>query len=201
MQIMFTVPEGVKEYIKQGKDYPFPPPPTRRCPNNECNKIVPFKKHGFYQRHVILSVITDRIFIRRYICPLCGHTISYLPSFCLPRFIYGCKEILLYIGEAFTRKGVLQSLLDQLNVNVGLTLSRQLVHHYKKRVLQNIELIQAGIRQLKPDVKLPDVSLCKEERAKKLVVMLKDPPDQEYSFSQRFYHTTNKTFLTLCKSL
>lgn len=101
MQILFTVQEGLEEYIKKGKDYPFPPPPVRRCHNNNCKKVVQFKKHGFYQRHLITNIFRDKILIRRYICPLCG--------------------------------------------------------------------------------------------------MMKDSPDQEYSFTQKFHQTTNKTFLTLCK--
>ncbi|WP_028309328.1 hypothetical protein [Desulfitibacter alkalitolerans] len=200
MQIFFTVIEGIEEYVKKGKDYPFPLPPFRRCHNQDCNKVVKFKKHGFYQRHLITNIFRDKIFIRRYICPLCGHTISYLPSFCLPRFVHGLKEILLYIEKAFLRRGTLKACLDKLNsINDGLNLSRQLVYHYMKRFMQNLSLIQTGLRQLNPGLELPKATLSAKERAKKLVVMMKDDPDQENSFSQKFYETTNKTFLTLCK--
>lgn len=200
MQILFTVQEGLEEYIRKGKDYPFPPPPVRRCHNNNCKKVVQFKKHGFYQRHLITNIFRDKILIRRYICPLCGHTLSYLPNFCLPRFVHGVKEILLYIEKTFMGKETLKSCLDKLNsINEGLNISRQLVYHYKKRFMQNLSLIQAGLRQLNPEIRLPNNSLCKIERAKKLVVMMKDSSDQEYSFTQKFHQTTNKTFLTLCK--
>jgi hypothetical protein len=97
-------------------------------------------------------------------------------------------------------KETLKSCLDKLNsINEGLNISRQLVYHYKRRFMQNLSLIQAGLRQLNPEIRLPNNSLCKIERAKKLVVMMKDSSDQEYSFTQKFHQTTNKTFLTLCK--
>ena len=140
------------------------------------------------------------IVIRWCICPLCGHTISYLPNFRLTRFVYGVKEILLYLKRALMGKETLKSRLDKLNgINEVLNLSRQLIYHHKRRFMQNLSLIQAGLRQLNPGIRLPDNSLCKIKRAKKLVVMIKGAPDQEYSFSQKFHETTNKTFLTLCK--
>lgn len=200
MQIIFTVQEGIDEYVKKGKDYHFPPPPTRRCPNNDCSRLVHFRKHGFYQRHLIDNTFKDKIYIRRYICPLCSHTISYLPSFCLPRFAHGLKLILLYIEKTLLSNGTLKACLDKLNsLTEGLSLSRQLVYHYRRRFMNNLNLIQAGLRQIKPLAIMPESTLDKKERAKKLVVMMKDSPNQEHSFSQLFYQTTNKTILTLCK--
>lgn len=200
MQILFTVKEGLEEYIKKGKDYPFPQPPLRRCHNSNCNRLVQFKKHGFYRRYLITDIFKDKILIRRYICPLCGHTLSYLPSFCLPRFAHGVKEIILYLEKAFIKKETLKSCLDKLNnINENLNISRQLVYHYKRRFMKNLNLIQAGLRQLNPEIILPNASLCKIKRAKKLVVVMKGAPDQEYSFSQRFHKITNKSFLALCK--
>jgi len=200
MQIFFTVKEGINEYIEKGKEYQFPAPPLRRCSNHDCNKLVQFKKHGFYQRHLITNTFRDKIFIRRYICPLCGHTISYLPNFCLSRFVHGLKEILLYIEKAFMRKGTLKAYLDKLNrINEGLNLSRQLVYHYRKRFKQNLNLIQTGLRQMNPELELPETNLLAKERAKMLLVIIKENLDRVDSFSQKFYENTNKTILTLCK--
>lgn len=202
MQIIFTVLGGLEEYINKGKKYPFPAAPVRRCHNNNCNKIVRFKKHGFYQRYLITEFFKDKIFIRRYICPLCGHTLSYLPSFCLPRFIYGLKNIMIYMINAFNGDGTLKDCLDKLNsITGGLNIPRQLVHHYRKRFMQNLDLIQAGLRQLHPEVKLPCNTLERKERARELLVIIKDNLDRVYSFSQKFYEKTNKTLFTLCKLL
>ncbi len=198
MQIFFNVKEGLAEYVIKGKEYPFPPPPLRSCHN--CKTSVQFKKHGFYQRHLITNFFRDKIFIRRYICPLCGHTISYLPNFCLPRFVYGLKDIFSYIEESIACSGTLKACLDKLNaVNEDLNLSRQLVYHYRKRFMQNLNLIQTGLRQMDPEIELPADNLSIIKRAKKLLVMIKDDLDRVCSFSQEFYETTNKTFLALCK--
>jgi len=45
MKYIFNVHEGIHEYIKLGRNYPFPPPPTKRCHNPKCNKLVSFRKH------------------------------------------------------------------------------------------------------------------------------------------------------------
>ncbi len=198
MQIYFTVKEGINIYIQMGKNYPFPPPPLTRCHN--CRKTVQFKKHGFYGRFLVTTIFKDKIYIRRYICPACGHTISYLPSFCLPRFIYGLEYIFSYTYHSFLSSSTLTSCLEKLNViNKGLGITRQLLYHYRKRFMENLNLIQTGLRQMNPKVKLPDSTLNKRERAKKLLMMIKDAPDRVDSFSQKFYETTNKTILALCK--
>lgn len=197
MQIYFTV-ERVEEYIEKGKQYPFPSPPNRRC--HQCNKTVQYKKHGFYKRYLITTFFKEKIFIRRYICPLCGHTISYLPSFCLSKFIHELGYIFTYIYDTFNRKGTLKECLDRLNaVHKGLNISRQVIYHYKKRFEKNLKLIQMGLRQMDPQVQLPDDKLAETERAKKLLLIIKDAPYRVYTFSQKFYEATNKPFLALCK--
>ncbi len=200
MQKYFTVKESVEEYARKGKEYPFPPPTLKRCHNPNCNKIVQYKKHGFYRRYLITNTFKDKILIRRYICPVCGHTISYLPQFCLSRFIYGLKYIFTCIYEYFMRKGTLKAYLSKLNaINLGLNISRQLVYHYRKRFIQNLKLIQTGLRQMNPKIKLPDDELSQIERAKMLLVVIKNNLDRNYTFSRKFHDTTNKTFLALCK--
>ena len=198
MQKIFTVKGDMMTYIQMGKNYPFPPPPLKRC--HKCRKNVQFKKHGFYRRFLVDTIFKDKIYIRRYICPSCGHTISYLPSFCLPRFIYGLEHIFSYTYHSFSSSGTLTSCLEKLNaINQGLGITRKLLYHYRKRVMENLKLIQTGLRQMNPKVKLPDSTMNKKERAKKLLMMIKDAPDRVDSFSQKFYETTNKTILALCR--
>jgi hypothetical protein len=90
--------------------------------------------------------------------------------------------------------------LERLNnKNPGLDLSRQLVFHYRKRFLKNLPLIENGLRQVYGNIRLPEETLEKEERAKKLLEIVKNGPSTIHSFSQQFHQETNKTFLALCK--
>jgi len=93
MQIMFETHCTVEEYVKQGKNFPFPKAPGR-CTNPKCRMPVKMKKHGFYERYYIKAGFSRKILIRRYYCPYCGKTVSFIPHFCLPRFQY-CSEIIM----------------------------------------------------------------------------------------------------------
>jgi len=200
MQHIFTAKGTFDEYISLGKKFPFPAAPMKRCHNLACKKIVQYKKHGFYDRYFISVVYRAKIFIRRYICPICGHTISYLPHFCLPGFIHALEHVFGYIYAVFWRDGTIKSALDKLSVNnPGLDLSRQLVYHYRKRFLNNLSLIQNTLRLVYKGIKLPEESLKKEERAKKLLDIVKNGSTTIHSFSQEFHKETTKTFLALCK--
>lgn len=195
MQIYFTVEEGVEKYVEMGRDYPFPPPPTLVC--HHCKRLTEFKKHGFYKRFIITISIKDKVYIRRYICPHCKHTVSYLPSFCLTRFIYGIEYIFDYIYQAFNTTDSLKACLDKLNATYkGLNISRQLLYHYKNRFMDNLKSIQTGLRQLVPRIKLPEDSLDKKERAKRLLFLIKETTVQAHSFSQRYYQQTNQALLS-----
>jgi len=200
MQNIFTVKGTIEEYISQGKLFPFPPAPKKRCHNPSCNRIVQFKKHGFYCRYFISTVYKAKIYIRRYICPICGCTISYLPHFCLPGFIHALEHIFGYIHAIYWRSGSIKAALEEQNIkNPGLDLSRQLVYHYRKRFINNISLMENGLRLVYKGVQLPEENLCKEERAKRLLDIVKNGPTTIHSFSQQFHQETNKTFLALCK--
>jgi hypothetical protein len=195
MQYIFSVKEGIQEYVKLGKRYPFPPPPVQRCHNPRCNKIVHYQKHGFYERYYCSSEFRGKIVIRRYICPLCNHTISYIPHFCLPRFINAVKHIFEYIYCSFYRKGSFKSVIEQLNLKMGIQFSRQILYYYRKRFIENINAIQHGIRQLITGVKLPDIMLKKEEKAREVLAIVRKGYPDIHLFSQEFYQAATKTFL------
>ncbi|WP_051533879.1 hypothetical protein [Desulfitibacter alkalitolerans] len=201
MQIYFTVKVSIKEYIEKGRAYPFPEPPLRRCHNHKCSKIVQYKKHGFYERHLITAFFKDKISIRRCICPLCGYTISYLPDFCLPRFIHTLKDIFTYMYKTLCSKETLKACLEKLNDRGDLSISRQLIYHYKKRLMDNIQLIQMGLRQINSGITLPEYKLPKIKRVKMLLGLIKNELGGFHSFSRNFHEKTNKTILTLCKLL
>ena len=94
LQKIFTVTEGIYEYVNLGREYPFPTAPFSRC--HKCGQVVHFKKHGFYERYLVCRFFNGRIIIRRYICPHCGCTISFLPDFCLPGYIHALEHIFEY---------------------------------------------------------------------------------------------------------
>ena len=195
MQYIFNVHEGIHEYIKLGRNYPFPPPPTKRCHNPKCNKLVSFRKHGFYERYYYSKEYKGKIVIRRYICPLCGCTISYIPNFCLPGFINAINHIFEYIYNLFYRKGSINSVIKQLNLKNNVQFSRQILYYYRKKFIKNLNTIQNGLRQIIHKVKLPDETLGNTEKARNvLAIVVREFPNIQL-FSQKYYKATAKTFL------
>ncbi len=195
MQYIFNVKEGIHKYIKLGKHYSFPPPPIKRCHNPKCNKTVHFRKHGFYERYFYSSEYKGKVLIRRYICPLCGCTISYIPHFCLPGFINAVKHIFEYIYYSFYREGSINSAIKHLNLEYGIQISRQTLYYYRKKFIKNIDMVQNGIRQIIRGVKLPDKTLEDIEKARNvLAIVISEYPDI-HLFSQKYYQATTKTFL------
>ncbi|MCD5413449.1 MAG: hypothetical protein LR001_00375 [Clostridiales bacterium] len=196
MQKIFEIEGSIEEYVEKGRKYQFPPPPFESCHN--CKKMVRFGKHGFYDRYSILETFSGNVVCRRYICPLCNRTISYLPSFCLPGFTYGVKEIWRCLKEIILSYGTLKACLNKLNdIYVRLNISRQLAYHYKKRFMKNLILIQIVLRQMNSRIELPEENVSLRERAKKLVEIIRESPKAICSISQEFYALSNKTFLTL----
>ena len=199
MQYIFNVKEGIHEYVKLGRHYSFPPPPTKRCHNPKCSKMVHFRKHGFYERYYTSWEYKGKIVIRRYICPLCGCTISYIPHFCLPGFINALNHIFEYIYNSFYRKGSINSVIKLLNLKYNLQFSRQILYYYRKKFIKNIDAIQNGIRQIIQGVKLPDETFEDVEKARNvLAIMISEFPDIHF-FSQKYYQATAKTFLATNK--
>lgn len=195
---VFTVKCGVLGYMRLGRKYPFLKAPFMRC--HKCGKLVKFKKHGFYERYFLCSIFNGRIIIRRYRCPVCGVTISMIPSFCLPGYTHGLEHVFEYIYSAFYRRGTLNACIQELNTEFNLHISRQLLYHYRKRFMANITLIKIGIRQLKHNISFLDTS-DKKERAKEILNIVRNWPGKINSFSQQFTNVNNQTFLALSKLL
>lgn len=95
LQQIFLIEIDPEEYARQGESFDFPVPDN--CPNSDCLNFTPLKKHGFYERNCLDFTYQGKILIRRYYCPHCGKTISYLPSFCLPYFQYSLAVIYFII--------------------------------------------------------------------------------------------------------
>lgn len=88
-----------REYSSRGKNNLFPD--FYRCPNPRCSYHDRLWRNGFYQRNVIYFDATYTVFIQRYRCPVCGHTVSALPTFLLPHYQYALAVIFLCF-EAIT---------------------------------------------------------------------------------------------------
>ena len=144
MQKIFFTNQSPDSYTDiHGK---FPPPPGR-CPNKSCNLPVVLKKHGFYERHLILKEFLGLIKIRRYKCPVCGKTLSMLPSFCVPGFQYGAATIINLLQDAIPS---VKSAEKKWSNHIA-QISRRHITFYLKRLRENRGLLQYGINQMSPD--------------------------------------------------
>ena len=69
----------VQEYIDWFPQLNFPRPGV--CPN--CQAVNLFTGHGFYRRKPLSATQVYRLWIKRWYCTACHHTLSLLPSFLL----------------------------------------------------------------------------------------------------------------------
>jgi hypothetical protein len=69
----------VHEYVDQFTQLDFPRPEV--CPH--CHAVNVFISHGFYPRKPLSATQVYRIWIKRWLCKVCRHTLSLLPSFLL----------------------------------------------------------------------------------------------------------------------
>jgi len=122
LQQIFLTSRSPEEYARQGENFEFPVP--ERCPNPACMVPIPPKKHGFYQRNCLDFNYRGRIIIRRYYCPYCGKTVSYLPSFCLPYYQYSLAIIYLILVSYFSANMSYSSILSHLIPDYGLDVKK-----------------------------------------------------------------------------
>jgi hypothetical protein len=91
MQRIYWCHIPLTEYCRLGKLNLFPE--FGRCPHKKCFYNGRLRKHGFYSRSAITLDGIMTVWIQRYICPSCGHTVSALPSSLLPHFQYAISVI------------------------------------------------------------------------------------------------------------
>jgi hypothetical protein len=183
-------------WLNMRKDF-YECAPLQRC--SCCGRIVRFKKHGYYKRYYNCKEFMGKISIRRYICSSigCNHTISMLPNFCHPRFINGIKEIFIYLTQYFQRNGTVKDILVIAQKLTGVDLSRQLLHYYAKRFIDNLHYIKSTLRVLDSEIELPRKWEDKKEKAKKVLTLVNNWSCTINMLSQRFHEETLITFL--CK--
>ena len=111
MQIML-MSSGMEEYIAKtaSKEIVYPVP--ENCPHKECGAFGAMVGHGWYHRFAcnLLDRLWQLIPIRHYRCKSCGKTISFLPSFLMPRFHFSALAVMWSLLFGFVRNKSLGSL-------------------------------------------------------------------------------------------
>lgn len=193
MQLIYFTDLTPEEYIHLGTAISAPKP--KHCMHPACQIKVPPEKHGGYERNVIILGLTGRIFIPRYYCSYCGHTFSYLPSFCLPYFQYSLELIFINLLCHFFKLVVwLEAFIQAKN----LSFQRQHRQFYKRRFLCNLTFVQMTLRNLQPQIRLPEEK-DKEKEAQKVLALVLSGFPQIQTFSTRFFAQSNRSFMTPCK--
>jgi hypothetical protein len=132
--------QTVQDYYARGKDNLFPI--LFECPNQDCPYHGRLRRHGFYQRNVLTLRFSYIIFIQRYLCPVCHHTVSLLPSFLAPRFQYSLSCIFIVLFRVFINHLPLAQIARRINELSGRNeLSHQQLVFFKKRFSKNLPLI------------------------------------------------------------
>lgn len=91
MQRVYQFPISLSEYCRQGKRNLFPE--LWGCTHKGCRYPGRLRRHGFYTRSAITLEGVMTAWVQRYLCPVCGHTTSLLPSSLLPRYQYAISVI------------------------------------------------------------------------------------------------------------
>lgn len=192
MQIIFYTEHSAEEFSVQN-DSLFPKPP-QRCPFKDCALPIQLKKHGYYPRYFVSKTFTGVIYIRRYICPICGRTISMLPVFCLPKFQYSGLEIIQMLHELYQRGLPLKRYVAGLRQYFP-AIDRRHVNYYKKRISENRKFIQYGLNLISPEFintgSIPENQTWVKEFLNKVNRI------QPRIFLVDFYQKTGESFMTL----
>lgn len=89
MVIVVDSGDDVQRYAQTFASRPLPR--AASCPG--CSAIGHLIRHGSYSRTVVQPTQTIPIRIQRLLCTACHHTVSLLPSFCLPWRQYASTTI------------------------------------------------------------------------------------------------------------
>ena len=173
MQLIHNFGISPVQYYKNGRNNNFPS--VNRCPF--CNDLM--VGNGFYTRYVITFNNKSYIlFIRRYRCIHCNHTVSILPSFLLPYFQRSLKSVFSCLEQYFHHK--------------KCTLTKHQVYFYIRRFKNNIPGLMAFFRKFDPGLSFKD---SPNKKAIKLIEMIKS--HQAHTFSRRYHNHFNKDFMAL----
>ena len=146
MQKIFNSVIIPQSYESKDAEYPKAP---KKCPHKGCHIPKKMKKHGFYSRYLITTKFKGHIKVRRYRCSVCGRTVSFLPSFCIPRFAYGVEVVIGILKDLF-RKGSVRSVMKKWNKVIS-TITRRHLTWYRKRLWGNRKFIQLILNEMSPE--------------------------------------------------
>lgn len=148
MQIVFDTDHLASEFSNMNSE--LFPATLNRCPFKDCSMPVALKKHGFYKRFFISKCFCGILYIRRFICPVCGRTVSMLPVFCLQFFQYCPLDILNILNELYLKGIPLNRLIKNIRCDFPC-IDRRSINCYRKRIILNRKLIQYGLNLMSPE--------------------------------------------------
>ena len=196
MQKIFLTDHEIAKYSEKDKSL-FPGPPEK-CPHKDCHACVKMKNHGYYTRNIISSEYTGRIYIRRYMCSICGKTMSMLPMYCLPYYQYSLQLIFLILYGYYCRSKSLSGIIREQRQTYS-ALERRHICLYRQRFENNRQLIEYGINNISPGSLFlgnhPEIHMWAKETLEEIA---KTPPS---IFNQRFHQETNKSFMSHMKMI
>jgi hypothetical protein len=188
MQRIFDAGCSPQEYAAKGKA--IEPPRPRICFGCKIGKP---HKHGFYWRFCLDGHFCLRIAIRRYRCPRCGITISFLPSFCIPKFQHSLevlwKVLHLRLEKGHSLRWCLKKLLKRFP---HLDWFPQRISFYAKRFLDNLPWLESLLRNIFPRLRLGS---DKKKRAKKVLATVRLGFHEIQSPARLFHEQCHRSFL------
>ncbi len=153
----------VQHYQSEFLHLTFPPP--RNCPH--CAATKPLVGHGSYQRTACDERQLFVIRVRRFLCTLCRHTVSLLPSFCVPCRHYLASTIETVLSLRFEAKASWQAICLRFSPTgaPGLSSCREWATALSKASAAYVNhlLHQLAAWQLAPgklEMAIEDISAC-----------------------------------------
>lgn len=191
LQNIFMTNSKPEDFNKPDENL-FPEAPIR-CVFHDCLIPIKMKKHGFYKRYVISGEYRGYIYIRRYICPCCGRTISFLPSFLIPYFQYAFPYILSFLCGYFKKDQSLRKYIEYLRRKKD-DFSRRQFRYYINRIFLNCSLIQYYLNLTDQGIIPKEDALDSRLFAKRLLEKLHEV--SPHYLSCNFFKLTSKSILT-----
>jgi hypothetical protein len=177
-------------YQIQGKAFDFPDMVAELCPQCKASYL---KKHGYYERYLIVPRFEGLIMIRRYYCPHCSKTVSLLPSFCHPHRTYGILAIFGVLSEYYIKAhGACLAVKNFLKTS-GVECSRQLLRHFRQRIEKNLNNLIMAVTDIYA-LRAPPVQEKNNvrEKVRQLLSFIQSPIDD----SLKIFECTRTTYLT-----
>jgi hypothetical protein len=190
VQILFNTEDTPQSYAEGNGKFPDAP---EKCPHKGCHTPIKMRKHGFYERYIVGFEFVGKISVRRYICPMCGRTVSMLPSFCVPRLQYGVEVIILALLTAMQHNSTRYA--GTRWHERPPTLTRRHLIYYRKRAMQNRGHIQLVLNLMSPEfVELKQITGDPEWTRESLKAANDTNPPR---FNANYHELSGSSFMSL----